>query len=147
MPVFFSGCREKECLGMNRLFNGRYGFDPFSLFMLIFSFMFFTTHYLWVVGIFLVVYALYRAMSKDFAKRKQELMAFSRYLYAFLGFFQRLFWRIGSFFSVQKRKVTERKTHLYVKCPKCHRILRLPRHKGKLEITCPVCKNNFYKKT
>jgi LSD1 subclass zinc finger protein len=36
---------------------------------------------------------------------------------------------------------------LFIKCPGCHNMLRLPRGKGKLQVTCPKCGERFNKKT
>ena len=35
----------------------------------------------------------------------------------------------------------------YFDCPKCRQMVRVPRGKGKIAITCPRCKEKFVKKT
>ena len=40
-----------------------------------------------------------------------------------------------------------RKTHRYYKCQICKHWLRVPKGKGKIEITCPVCKYKIKRKT
>jgi ribosomal protein L37AE/L43A len=35
----------------------------------------------------------------------------------------------------------------YFECPRCRQIVRVPRGKGKIAITCPKCKERFIKKT
>ena len=37
--------------------------------------------------------------------------------------------------------------HRYFDCPKCRQSVRVPRHKGKIAITCPKCKEKFIRKT
>lgn len=37
--------------------------------------------------------------------------------------------------------------HRYYNCPRCHQVVRVPRGKGKIAITCPKCKEKFIKKT
>ena len=37
--------------------------------------------------------------------------------------------------------------HRYFDCPKCHQMVRVPRGKGKISITCPRCREKFVKKT
>ena len=37
--------------------------------------------------------------------------------------------------------------HRYFDCPKCRQMVRVPRGKGKIAITCPRCKEKFVKKT
>ena len=35
----------------------------------------------------------------------------------------------------------------YFDCPKCHQLVRVPRGKGKISITCPRCREKFIRKT
>jgi len=42
-------------------------------------------------------------------------------------------------------RVRDRK-HRYFSCPRCRQIVRVPRGKGKIAITCPKCKEKFTKK-
>ena len=37
--------------------------------------------------------------------------------------------------------------HRYFDCPKCRQMVRVPRGKGKISITCPRCREKFMKKT
>lgn len=37
--------------------------------------------------------------------------------------------------------------HRYVLCANCHQILRLPKGRGMLEVTCPACRKTFEKRT
>lgn len=39
------------------------------------------------------------------------------------------------------------KDHRYFDCPKCRQLVRVPRGKGKIAITCPRCREKFVKKT
>jgi uncharacterized C2H2 Zn-finger protein len=39
------------------------------------------------------------------------------------------------------------KSHKFFKCPSCHNILRVPRGKGKIFVTCPKCGERFQKRT
>ncbi|MDD3401515.1 MAG: hypothetical protein PHT58_07835 [Eubacteriales bacterium] len=41
----------------------------------------------------------------------------------------------------------ERKSHRYLVCPQCHQKLRVPRGKGKIKVTCTMCKNQFIAKS
>ncbi len=43
-------------------------------------------------------------------------------------------------------KLKDRK-NCYFDCPKCRQMVRVPRGKGKIAITCPRCKEKFVKKT
>ena len=37
--------------------------------------------------------------------------------------------------------------HRYFDCPKCRQVVRVPRGKGKISITCPKCREKFIRKT
>ena len=51
-------------------------------------------------------------------------------------------WLLGLF-----RRPADAKTHRRFRCPKCHQKVRVPRGKGKIQITCPQCGEKFIKKT
>ena len=72
----------------------------------------------------LMIWALYRSFSRNTYKRYQENRRF-------LQFFDRL----------------KDREHRYYDCPKCRQVVRVPRGKGKIAITCPKCKERFVKKT
>jgi len=72
----------------------------------------------------LMFWALYRSFSRNTYKRYQENRRF-------LQFFDRL----------------KDRDHRYFDCPKCRQVVRVPRGKGKIAITCPKCKERFTKKT
>ena len=50
---------------------------------------------------------------------------------------------IGRKFSFWKRKFADRKTHVYIKCGVCKKMLRLPKVKGEHTVKCPNCANKF----
>ena len=72
----------------------------------------------------LMIWALYRSFSRNTYKRYQENRKF-------LQFFDRL----------------KDREHRYYDCPKCRQVVRVPRGKGKIAITCPKCREKFVKKT
>ena len=37
--------------------------------------------------------------------------------------------------------------HRYFNCPRCRQVVRVPRGKGKISITCPKCREKFIKQT
>ena len=47
--------------------------------------------------------------------------------------------------ALNKQKHLNRKTHLYFKCNNCKANLRVPKGKGKIEVTCPKCKFKMIK--
>ncbi len=83
-------------------------------------------------AILLLLVAIFRAFSKNAAKRRAEN---AKYL-AVRG-------KVTGWFKLQRDKVKFRKTHVFRTCPNCKRTLRLPRKKGEHSVTCPVCKTKF----
>ena len=72
----------------------------------------------------LMIWAIFRSLSRNTYKRYLENRNF-------LQFFDRL----------------KDRDHRYFNCPKCHQMVRVPRGKGKISITCPKCREKFVKKT
>ena len=72
----------------------------------------------------LMIWAISRSFSRQTYKRYQENRKF-------LQFFDRL----------------KDRDHRYFDCPKCRQVVRVPRGKGKISITCPRCREKFIKKT
>ena len=72
----------------------------------------------------LMIWAVSRSLSRNTYKRYQENRKF-------LQFFDRL----------------KDRDHRYFDCPKCRQVVRVPRGKGKIAITCPKCREKFVKKT
>ena len=72
----------------------------------------------------LMFWALFRSFSRNTYKRYQENRKF-------LQFFDRL----------------KDREHRYYDCPKCRQVVRVPRGKGKIAITCPKCAEKFVRKS
>ena len=78
----------------------------------------------WLLSYGLMFWAIFRSLSRNTYKRYQENRKF-------LQFFDRL----------------KDRQHCYFDCPKCRQVVRVPRGKGKISITCPKCREKFIKKT
>ena len=72
----------------------------------------------------MMFWAIFRTLSRNTYKRYQENRKF-------LQFTGRL----------------KDREHRYFDCPKCRQMVRVPRGKGKISITCPRCREKFVKKT
>ena len=79
---------------------------------------------LWALSYVLMILAIWRSLSRNTYKRYQENRKF-------LQIFDRL----------------KDRQHRYFDCPKCRQMVRVPRGKGKISITCPRCREKFMKKT
>jgi len=80
--------------------------------------------FLFLLSYGMMFWAIFRTLSRNTYKRYQENRKF-------LQFFGRL----------------KDREHRYFDCPKCRQMVRVPRGKGKISITCPRCREKFVKKT
>ena len=127
---FFAGLGQS----LRRFMAGRYGTDRLNMTILM------TGVVISLVGTFirqpmlnllftavsygLMIWAICRTLSRNTYKRYQENRKF-------LQFFDRL----------------KDRQHRYFDCPKCRQMVRVPRGKGKIAITCPKCREKFIRKT
>ena len=121
---------------------GRYGADELGKFLLICALVCVILSYFPYLRIMsfaatlILLWYSFRFFSKNYPARKNELNKF----YVFkdkLTKKQRLWsarWR-------------DRKTHVYFKCKNCGAMIRVPKNKGEIEVTCPRCKWRTDKKT
>lgn len=123
---------------MSRFMYGRYGGDRLSSVMLISGSILMilalpkVLRFLYFVGLALILLAILRGLSRNFDARRKELNAYLRSKN-----------KIKGFFSLSARKWKERKTHKYFRCPDCKAILRVPKGKGKITVTCAKCGRKF----
>lgn len=127
---------------LRKFMYGRYGADQLSIAIM---FIYFIGTFISqalnnvVFSLILLIFPvilLVRMLSKNIAKRRQENAVFLK----FWGPIQ--FWFTGKI-----KRAKESKTHKFLKCPKCSKTLRVPKGKGTICVTCPVCKTQFNKKT
>lgn len=83
-----------------------------------------------------LAWAVYRCCSKNFEKRRRENTAW-----------RRLTAPIRRAAKLNHAKWADRKTHRYFACPKCREVMRVPKGKGTIEITCRNCGEKYKKKT
>ncbi len=134
---------QKLKYSLYRFMQGRYGSDQLNFAILIASILIsliggilFNRSFI-ITGI---VYALsfivlYRALSKKKYIRQKENLKFMKLINP-----------IKSKYKLIKLNLTQ-KQFKHVQCPRCHRTLRVPRGKGKVEITCPHCHVAFDKRS
>ena len=84
-----------------------------------------------------VTYALFRMFSKSVVKRRSENVRFLSFLHNTKHFF-------AAQFGKNKDKYEHHKIYC---CPKCLMQLRVPKGKGKINITCSRCRYKFIKRT
>ena len=80
-----------------------------------------------IVTLVLAAVVIFRAFSKNLAKRRAENTRFLSWWYPVKGHIS----------GAQQRR--KDKDHKYFTCKSCKTICRVPVGKGKIEITCPKC--------
>jgi len=121
---------------------GRYGPDHLGVAMVLFSLLISLLHGitrftpLMYLAYIILALAVFRMLSRNILRRRTENDKFIRYWWPIRT-------KVGRLWSNLKH----RKTHKFFKCPGCSNTLRVPKGKGKLQITCPKCGERFVKKT
>lgn len=125
-----------------RFMQGRYGTDDFYKFLFWVALIgivinwFFKSQLLSFAVTLILVYAMYRVLSKNHSARYAENQ---RYLQATA--------KIRYWFDQQKKLMEERKYHHIYTCPKCRQKIRIPKGKGKIMVRCPKCHYEFQKRS
>ena len=88
------------------------------------------------LGLALLILCYYRSLSRNISKRTEE-----NYQYYTLKD------RIDRKFHSLKDQWANRKIYHYYRCPKCRQKLRVPRGRGRIQISCPRCGTQFIKKS
>ncbi len=120
--------------GLRNFMSGRYGTDKLNMLILgiglVASLVSMWVRVptlnlvLFVMSYGMMIWAIFRALSRNTYKRYQENRRFLQI--------------VGRLKDRQNR---------YFDCPKCHQLVRVPRGKGKISITCPRCREKFIRKT
>lgn len=126
---------------LQQFMAGRYGVDDLSRLLSVAAIILLLlglTFVPWIssVGLALIFYNYFRAFSKNISARSQENAAYLK-----------LKNRIAGWFSSKKKRLSQRKEYRFYKCSSCKKTIRVPKGKGKIEITCPVCHNQFIKRS
>lgn len=129
-----------------RFMQGRYGVDALSKLLTTAALVFMVLNLvlgliwpgnllssaLWLCGLFCLIYAYVRMFSKNHAARYREYNLYLKQKNKFDGWVKRL---------------KQSKEYKFFRCPGCKQLIRVPRGRGKLRITCPKCRQVFEKKS
>ncbi|MBU3819788.1 MAG: hypothetical protein H9864_05395 [Candidatus Faecalibacterium intestinavium] len=127
---------------LRRFMAGRYGVDALNQFLSIASIALLLVALVSRLALFtwvafaLLIWCNYRTFSRNISRRTEEN-------YKFCTLKDRLSGRLGRY----RRMWADRSTHRYYRCPQCRQQLRVPRGRGRIEISCPRCGTRFIKKT
>lgn len=127
---------------LTKYMQGRAGGDHFSIFLLLFSVV--ITLIGRIAGITFIetlsyiplIFGVYRIFSKNIQKRRMENYKFMMKISPLYKRFHKLVTRLRN-----------SKNHRLMPCTSCKSMLRVPKNKGKIKITCPRCKTHFTRKT
>ena len=136
-------------MALQRLMYGRNGSDQLgraaivaALVLDVVSMFAIRNRHLQLVGILLcwvamalLLYAIFRAFSKNLYKRREENSKFLQWT-----------WKVKNGRSAAKARHADT-AHKYFTCKNCKTICRVPVGKGKVIITCPKCGAQIHGKT
>ncbi len=133
---------------ITRFLMGRYGLDPLGYALIILSMALSLTssvvnsvshavsYALWILSYAVLVWAVFRVLSRNIYARRRENEKF-------MGI-----WKpVKKWFKLQYNRIKDIKTHRHFACPNCKNNLRVPKGRGTITITCPVCKTKFDRKS
>lgn len=123
---------------IERFMQGRNGADRLFYILtiayvaLMFLNIFLHSFIVYIIGIVLFAFAIFRYFSRNLVKRSKENEAATLHYYRAKGKIDKA-----------KRRSQQNKTHCFKRCPNCGKTLRLPRVKGKHNTRCPACGCEF----
>lgn len=145
-----------------RFMQGRYGMDPLGRFLLVVALVavllsnFRFLHILYLPAVLLLVYVYFRMMSKNIYKRQRENQKF-------LSIKGKISGRNGGLWESFRRRgksaeggwnsshgsgaAGDNSRYNFYRCRNCGQVIRVPKGKGTLKITCPKCGNSFVDQT
>jgi len=123
--------------------RGRYGqndtlnrfLNNLALVLILVSF-FLRSSWLILLAVLLIAFSYWRL----FSKKIYQQVAINR------GF-QRIWLPITRPFSRLKYWFTQHWRYRFFHCEQCHQRIRVPRHHGRVKVTCPKCKHQFEART
>ncbi len=127
---------------VQRFMMGRYGFDELSKLSLLLTLalmvasMFARNRVVYAVSLVLLIYSYWRALSKNISKRQQENQRFLNIRYQSIARWDK--W---------KSRREQKKIYRFYKCPQCGQMVRVPKGRGRICITCPKCQAEFIRKS
>lgn len=91
---------------------------------------------LYFIGFAGFIYCMFRMLSKNIYKRRQENYRYLNIKNSITGWLRK-----------KIKRLKDSRTHRFFRCPGCRVMVRVPRGRGKIEITCPRCRKVFQRKS
>ncbi len=89
-----------------------------------------------VLALILMIHMYFRVFSKNTAKRYEENQRYVNFRYG-----RTVQWNRA------KKHMGQMKTHRFYRCPACKQKVRVPRGHGRIEISCPKCREKFIRRS
>lgn len=130
---------------LQQFMYGRNGFDGLTAFLAVIYLIirnaaaFSRSFVLYLVSIIIIVFTIYRIFSTNISQRQKENDFFMKYYRKLAAIFK-------NSAQLSRERAQVRPTHKIYVCPKCGKHLKVPKGKGRIEISCP-CGNKFTKRT
>ena len=142
--------RWKPRENMSRFMDGRYGVDALGRFLsiagcvLIVAALILRTAgkaeglsaLLGTLAFVLIAFCYFRILSRNYGRRAGENQ---KYL--------DVRDKVTGWFRLQRDCFRQRRDYCFFRCPSCHQMVRVPKGKGRIRITCRRCGYAFEKKT
>ncbi len=142
--------------------SGRYGSDQLNNFISIVALilivvdLFTRIRFIWIIAVALLVLIYFRMFSRNVGKRAAENDKFLNITSRFRrGGGRGYSYGGGGYASYDRRAEAEKrrahredmKYYRFFNCPNCNQKVRVPKGRGKIEITCPKCKTSFIRRS
>jgi hypothetical protein len=89
-----------------------------------------------IAALALMVYMCFRILSRNKARRHRENQKYRHFSYELVTAWNRL-----------GKRMRQRRDYRFYKCPSCRQHVRVPKGHGKIEITCPKCRESFIRRS
>ena len=84
----------------------------------------------------LIVHMYFRILSRDVSKRYEENQKYVNFRYNAVVKWDK-----------KKKRIAQRRNYRFYKSPMCRQEVRVPKGHGKIQITCPKCRETFIKRS
>jgi hypothetical protein len=127
---------------MYRFMAGRHGADELTRFQSVLVLVLLILSMITRVGLFsllallVMIHMYFRVFSKNHVKRSEENQKYRNLRYKTIASWNKF-----------KTRIRQRRDFRFYKCPICRQQVRVPKGHGRIEITCPKCREHFIRKS
>ena len=120
---------------VNKLFQGRYGLDELGKMLIGLSLVLYIlgialqSEFIFAVSLLVLIFSLYRIFSRQNWDRGEENRKYMNYI------------------KLWKLKYEHRESARIYMCKRCGKYIRVPKGKGKIQVTCTACGDKTIRRT